>query len=516
VVERDGYDAWGKRRFPNAATGHTPAPPPSARLVWQFARHLIRSAKPSPIRLNDALSPCTLRERIRAYACVAGGSGLKSRRQRATTRTDHRPGGSDRMDPHQEAVLKKIAWRIVPLLTLAYVVNYLDRTNIGFAALTMNEDLGFSASEFGYGAGILFLGYTVFEIPSNLALYRFGARRWIARIMITWGLVSAATALVVGVKSYYLARFALGVAEAGFFPGVAYYFAAWFPTQYRTRMLAWFLVAIPLSSVVGGPISGLLLELDGMLGLRGWQWLFIAEGIPAVVLGFVVLRVLADRPEDAAWLSPKERETLEGMLDAEHRERPKSSLVTALSDIRVIMLAVVQFGFTLGSYGVGIFLPQIIKTSGLSNIIVSYLSAIPYIFASVGMIWWAWHVDRTGKKIGNLTIACGVGAVGLAASVLSGSLAIALAALTVALVGITSARAIFWPIPTRFLSGVGAAAGLAFINSIGTVGGFAGPSLMGVMRDYTGSFTAGLLVMAGVLLLTTLLAACLKLVIKVE
>jgi MFS transporter, ACS family, tartrate transporter len=425
-------------------------------------------------------------------------------------------GGSDQMDPQQEAVLEKIAWRIVPLLTLAYVVNYLDRTNIGFAALTMNKDLGFTATEFGYGAGILFLGYTVFEIPSNLALYRFGARRWIARIMITWGLVSALTALVVGVKSYYLARFALGVAEAGFFPGVTYYFAAWFPTQYRTRMLAWFLVAVPLSSVVGGPISGLLLELDGVLGLKGWQWLFIVEGIPAVILGIVVLRVLADRPETAPWLSPKERDILKGMLDAEHRERPKSSLVTALSDIRVIMLAVVQFGFTLGSYGVGIFLPQIIKTSGLSNIVVSFLAAIPYIFASVGMIWWAWHVDRTGKKIGNLTIACGVAAVGLAASVLSGNLLIALAALTVALVGITSARAIFWPIPTRFLSGVGAAAGLAFINSIGTVGGFAGPSLMGVMRDYTGSFTAGLLAMAAILLLTTLLAACLKLVIKVE
>jgi ACS family tartrate transporter-like MFS transporter len=420
------------------------------------------------------------------------------------------------MDPHQEAVLRKIAWRIVPLLTLAYVVNYLDRTNIGFAALTMNQDLGLSASEFGYGAGILFLGYTVFEIPSNLALYRFGARRWIARIMITWGIVSALTALVIGAKSYYLARFALGIAEAGFFPGVAYYFAAWFPTQYRTRMLAWFLVAIPVSSLIGGPISGQLMELDGLLGLKGWQWLFIVEGIPAVILGFVVLRVLADRPQDAAWLSPKEREILEGMLDAEHRERPKSSLVTALSDIRVIMLAVVQFGFTLGSYGVGIFLPQIIKTSGLSNIVVSYLSAVPYVFASVGMIWWAWHVDRTGKKIGNLTIACGVGALGLAGSVLSGSLVVALAALTVALVGITSARAIFWPIPTRFLSGVGAAAGLAFINSIGTIGGFAGPSLMGVLRDYTGSFNAGLLVMAGILLLTTLLAACLKLVIKVE
>ena len=420
------------------------------------------------------------------------------------------------MDPAQEAVLKKIAWRIVPLLTLAYVVNYLDRTNIGFAALTMNKDLGFTATEFGIGAGVLFIGYTVFEVPSNLALYRFGARRWIARIMITWGIVSALTALVVGVKSYYLARFALGVAEAGFFPGVAYYFAAWFPTQYRTRMLAWFLVAIPLSSVVGGPISGLLLELDGMLGLKGWQWLFIIEGIPAVILGIVVLRVLADRPDDATWLTGKERDILKGMLDAERRERPKSSVLTAVSDPRVVLLAVVQFGFTLGSYGVGIFLPQIIKTSDLSNMVVSFLAAVPYVFASIGMIWWAWRVDRTGKKIGNLTIACGVAALGLAASVLSGNLVVALGALTVALVGITSARAIFWPIPTRFLSGVGAAAGLAFINSIGTIGGFAGPYLMGVMRDFTGSFTAGLLAMAGILLLTTLLAACLKLVIKIE
>jgi ACS family tartrate transporter-like MFS transporter len=229
-----------------------------------------------------------------------------------------------------------------------------------------------------------------------------------------------------------------------------------------------------------------------------------------------VLAVLADRPETAPWLSPKERDILKGMLDEERRERPKSSLATALSDIRVIMLAVVQFGFTLGSYGVGIFLPQIIKTSGLSNIAVSFLAAVPYVFASVGMIWWAWRVDRTGKKIGNLTIACGVAALGLAASVLSGNLLVALTALTVALVGITSARAIFWPIPTRFLSGVGAAAGLAFINSIGTIGGFAGPYLMGFLRDFTGSFTAGLLAMAGILLLTTLLAACLKLVIKVE
>jgi ACS family tartrate transporter-like MFS transporter len=356
----------------------------------------------------------------------------------------------------------------------------------------------------------------VFEIPSNLVLYRLGARRWIARIMISWGLVSIATAWVYDANSYYVARFALGVAEAGFFPGVTYYFATWFPTQYRTRMLAWFLVAVPLSSVIGGPTSGLLLEMNGVLGLSGWQWLFIVEGLPAVVLGFVVLRVLADRPETATWLVAKEQQSLNAMLAEEKRERPKSRFAAALADTRVVMLAAIQFGFTLGSYGIGIFLPQIIKGFGLSNLVASVLSAVPYVFASAAMLWWAWRVDRTGKKIGNLTVACAVGMVGLAASVVSGNLAVALSALTVALIGITSARAIFWPIPTRFLAGVGAAAGLAFINSIGAAAGFAGPYLMGWLRDFTGSFGTGLIVMAGILLATSLLALSLKLVIKVE
>jgi MFS transporter, ACS family, tartrate transporter len=420
------------------------------------------------------------------------------------------------MEPQQEAVLKKIAWRVVPFLTLAYVVNYLDRTNISVASLAMNKDLGLTATQYGLGAGILFIGYTVFEVPSNLALHRVGARRWIARIMISWGAVSIATTWVYDAHSYYLARFALGVAEAGFFPGVAYYFAAWFPTQYRTRMLAWFLVAIPLSSVVGGPISGLLLEMDGVAGFAGWQWIFIVEGLPAVILGIMALSVLADRPETALWLTDKDRRILAEMLAAEYRERPKSSLLAALADIRVVMLAVIQFGFTLGSYGIGIFLPQIIKGFGLSNLASSVLSAVPYVFASAGMLWWSWHVDRTDKKIANLTMALVVGTAGLAAAVATGNLFLGLTTMTVALVGITSARAIFWPIPTRFLSGVGAAAGLAFINSIGTIGGFAGPYLMGWLREHTGSFAAGLLAMAGILLAAALLASSLKLVIKVE
>src|SRR5260370_23090206 len=218
------------------------------------------------------------------------------------------------MDPQQEAVLKKIAWRVVPFLTLAYVVNYLDRTNIGVASLTMNKDLGFTATQYGLGAGILFLGYTVFEVPSNLALYSIGARRWIARIMITWGVVSVATAWVYDVNSYYVPRFALGVAEAGFFPGVAYYFAAWFPTQYRTRMLAWFLVAIPLSSVVGGPISGLLLEMNGALGFAGWQWLFIVEGLPAVIFGIMTLYGPPDRPDPPPLLNHKDPRLLHDLL----------------------------------------------------------------------------------------------------------------------------------------------------------------------------------------------------------
>ena len=420
------------------------------------------------------------------------------------------------MDALQERILRRNAWRLLPLLTVAYVINYLDRTNISFAALTMNKDLGLTATQYGRGAGMFFLAYCLFELPSNLALYRFGARLWIARIMITWGLLSVAMAFIGGVWSFYIMRFLLGVAEAGFFPGIAFYLAAWFPAQYRARILAGFLVGIPFSTVIGAPLSGLLLELDGLWGLAGWKWLFILEGLPAVIFGFVVVRVLADRPEDASWLSPEEKTALTTLLAAETRERVRTGTWAVIKDARVLICGAIQFGFTLGSYGVLFWLPQIIKASGVSNLMVSVLTAIPYLFATAAMIWWALLVDKSGKKINNLTLACGLGAAGLVFSVLSGSLIVGLIGMTIGLIGITSARAIFWSIPTRFMTGIGAASGLAFINSIGVMGGYFGPELMGTLKDMTGGYVAGLLAMAAILGMSTLLSASLKLLIKME
>jgi ACS family tartrate transporter-like MFS transporter len=418
--------------------------------------------------------------------------------------------------PVQDSALRKAAWRLVPLLTLAYLFSYLDRNSIGFAALTMNKDLGLTATQFGAAAGWFFLSYTLCEVPSNIALYRFGARVWIAIILVAWGLVSAAMALVKNAESLYAMRFLLGVAEAGFFPGVTFYLASWFPREYRTRILAWFLAAIPLSSLIGAPISGLLLGMDGILGLAGWKWMFIMVSWPAAVLGLVVLKVLPERPQDASWLTREEIDAIAEMHAAETHDRPKSSIIGALTDSRVILLAVVQFGFTLGSYGVGIWLPLIFKEYGLSNAAVGFLVAVPYIFATAGMLLWARHVDRTGKKIANMTIALGLGVAGLAGYLLSGSLLFSLIDLSLALVGITAARGIFWAIPPRMLTGAGAAGGIAFINSIGTFGGFVGPYMMGVFKDATGGFTYGIMAMAVIMLITTGLSASLKLMVRQE
>lgn len=414
------------------------------------------------------------------------------------------------------SALRKNAWRMMPILTLAFVFNYFDRTSVGFAGLTMNKDLGLTATEFGWAAGVLFVGYCLFEIPSNLALHRFGARRWLARIMITWGLAAAATAFVVGPNSFYVARFVLGVAEAGFFPGAAYLLACWFPAHYRTRVLALLSMAVPLSSVIGGPFSVLLLQMDGLAGLKGWQWMFLVQGLPACLLGVLVLAVIRDTPQEAHWLSPAERDAVTSMLEEERRDRPTASLRAVFTDPRVLMLAAIQFGFVVCSYGVGIWLPLILKGLGLTNLATGFVSAIPYICATIAMLAWARHVDRGGSKIGNVAAACFLTGAGLVGSVVTASLLPSLIGLTFALMGATSARALFWAIPTRFLTGAAAAGGLAFINSIGAVGGFVGPFAMGWLKDATGSFTTGLIGLACLGVLSGLLTLSLRLFMREE
>jgi MFS transporter, ACS family, tartrate transporter len=351
-------------------------------------------------------------------------------------------------------------------------------------------------------------------VPSNIALYRVGARIWLSRIMITWGLVSAATIFVTGPKSLYLLRFLLGVAEAGFFPGVAFYLGTWFPTEYRTRAIAWFMLAIPVSSVIGGPISGLLLAMDGVAGLAGWKWLFLVEGLPVCLLGVAALWVLADRPEDATWLTEEERQIVRDRLASERREREVRHFLPALKDTRVMVLAGVQFGFLVGSYGVGLFLPQILKEGQLSDIEVGFVSSACYVVASIGMISWATHVDRHGGRVVNLTLSCLLAAIGFLGAIYSSRFWVSIVWLTVALTGINAARGLFWTIPPRFLTGMAAAGGLAFINSIGTMGGFVGPIVMGWLTDRSGSFFAGLAAMAAFLLLAAALSWSLKLFVK--
>jgi D-galactonate transporter len=415
----------------------------------------------------------------------------------------------------ERRVFAKIGWRLMPLLILSYILNYLDRTNVAFAVLDMGEALGLSQTQFGFGAGVFFAGYCFLELPSNMVLYRVGARRWISRIMISWGLVSAAMALAVGPTSFYALRFLLGAAEAGFFPGIAFYLSTWFPSEYRTRIIAWFMVAIPVSSVIGGPLSGYLLSMDGLLGLQGWQWLFLLEGLPVVLVGFAVLWMLPDRPEHATWLTDDDRRIVRERLESERKPKEVKKLGPALRDPRVWMLAGVQFGFLVGSYGIGIFLPQMLRGYGFGDVQIGYVTSACYLCAVVGMILWARHVDRGASKILNLSMACALSAIGFLGAVLFASnFWIAIVFITMAVVGVNGARAIFWTIPPRFLTGMAAAGGLAFINSIGTTGGQVGPTVMGWLRDTTGSYSAGLLAMSGFLLLAAMLALSLRLLVR--
>lgn len=404
----------------------------------------------------------------------------------------------------EERTLKKVTWRLIPFLLLLYVIAYLDRVNVGFAALQMNQDLGFSAAVYGFGAGVFFVGYALCEIPSNLVLARVGARVWIARIMVTWGAVSVAMMFVRTPESFYVLRFLLGVAEAGFFPGIIYYLSDWFPAAQRARAVSWFMTAIPLSIVIGGPLAGLFLEMNGLLGLTGWQWLFLLEGIPAVVLGIVVFFYLTDRPEQARWLSAEEKAWLIGRIRAEQmhaKERHNVGLSAALAHPMVWALGFICFAFQAGSYGLILWVPQILKgLSGLSNLQVGLISAIPFAGAAIGMVLIGAHSDRTGERILHVAMPMLLGAIGFTATAFIGSPVPALITLTIAAIGDLGSRGPFWALPGGFLAGTASAGGIALINTIGAVGGFVGPYAVGLVKSATGEYTGGLLLLALLLL----------------
>jgi MFS transporter, ACS family, tartrate transporter len=401
----------------------------------------------------------------------------------------------------QEATLRIVGRRLIPFLFILYITSFLDRVNVGFAALQMNHDLRFGPAVYGFGAGIFFISYALFEVPSNLVLARTGARVWIARIMITWGLIAAGMMFVRGPLAFYVMRFLLGVAEAGFFPGIIYYLSLWFPAAVRARMIARFVIAIPLSAVIGGPLSGAFLGLTGHLGLAGWQWLFLLEGLPAVALGIAVLLYLPDGPGDAMWLTREQRSWLMGQLAAE-RDRCCAQhgheIGRALTSPIVWQLGLLAFlSISLGQYALSLWLPQIIRSfAGLTDLQVGVLVAIPNLAAVIGMLVVATHSDRTGERCWHIAATSFAAAVGLAGAAFADSAAISVVFFSLALTGLLSGHAPFWPLPSKFLTGAAAAGGIALINSLANLSGFVGPYAVGLLAGANGNFRTGLLVLA--------------------
>lgn len=418
--------------------------------------------------------------------------------------------------------LAKVTRRLVPFLVVCYFIGYLDRVNVGFAALTMNKALGLDATTFGIGAGIFFIAYFFFEVPSNLFLARFGARKWIARIMLTWGIVSGLTAFIPGIAAatglsttttFYSLRVLLGIAEAGFFPGIIFFLTTWFPSLYRARIIGLFMAAIPLSSVIGSPISSLLLQLDGLVGLQGWQWLFLLEAVPAVLMSVAVFLYLTDRPADAAWLAPEERTWLQDRLAREAAQRTRArhfSVGEALGNTRVLLLGMVYFGINATNYGLSFFLPQIVHGFGLSLTATGFVTALPYAVGTFGMIWWGRRSDRARERREHVAVALLVAIGGIAASTLLFGATGKMIALSIAGFGIFAVLPVFWTLPTTFLSGTAAAGGIAVVNSVGNLAGFVGPFVMGETKDITGSFTVGLLAISAAGLMALVLALSLQ------
>lgn len=408
----------------------------------------------------------------------------------------------------EESVYRKVAWRLIPFLFLCYVVAYLDRVNVGFAKLQMLNDLKFSETVYGIGAGIFFIGYFLFEVPSNIILHKTGARVWIARIMISWGIISAAMMYVSSPASFYVLRFLLGIAEAGFFPGIILYLTYWFPAARRARVVALFMTAIALSGVIGGPLSGwIMTSFAGVQGLAGWQWMFVLEGIPSVIVGFIVLGYLDDSVKGAKWLSEPEKQIIINNIAREERFKSDHGVGGAFRNPQVWLMAGIYFCFIMGLYGVSFWLPQLIKSAGVKDVLdVGMLTAIPYGLAAVAMVLASRSSDRTGERRWHTVVAACAGAAGLALSALFGNdVTLSMVALSLATMGILSTLPLFWTLPTAVLGGTAAAAGIALVNSVGNLAGFVSPFMVGAIKDVTGSAQAGLFVLACSLMMGALL-----------
>jgi MFS transporter, ACS family, tartrate transporter len=416
------------------------------------------------------------------------------------------------MDAAIEAsAMRKIYLRLLPFAVLSYVLAYIDRINVSFAGLTMRDDLGISATAFGFAVGMFYWGYFIFEVPSNVILEKVGARLWIARIMITWGILAGLTAMVTGTTSFAIVRFLLGVAEAGFFPGLVLYFTYWFPSHHHARIVSGFLIGLPIAVAAGAPVSTALLGLDGMFGLKGWQIMYIAEAIPTVVIGIATYFILTDKPEQAKFLTAEERSWLANKLAAERRAKEAVRTFTlwqALVDPKVLLLALNYLGILTASLGMLIFIPQIIKSLGQhSNMTVGWLTMIPYVCGAIALVVWGRISDRMNERRWNLLGACVCSTVGLVLAAMTMGTWWALVGMSIAAMGFYGSKGPFFAMPPMFLSSTALAAGIAWINSIGNLGGFFGPWYVGWMKDTTGSFSGGLYGLALLALIASLICA---------
>ncbi|MCQ4160644.1 MFS transporter [Roseomonas sp. GC11] len=408
----------------------------------------------------------------------------------------------------EDSIYRKVAFRIMPLLIVCYVIAYLDRVNVGFAKLQMSQDLGFSETVFGLGAGIFFLGYFFFEVPSNIILHRVGARVWMARIMITWGILSALFMFVENAWQFYVLRFLLGLAEAGFYPGVILYLTYWFPSSRRAKMFAIFQAGSPAAGIFGNPLSGWIMQnFNGTNGWAGWQWMFLLEAIPAVVLGIVVLAYLDNSVKGAKWLAHEEKTLLAANIAADTKGKSEShSLREILAEPRVWLMCLIYFSFVMGQYGLTFWLPTLVKASGVTgDFNIGLLSAIPFICAIVAMIVFSRSADARRERRWHLVVPAMIGTVGFVVAATASSTTVAIIFLSLAAAGVLACAPLFWSLPTAFLSGGAAAAGIAMINSVANLAGFASPYLIGTLRDMTGSSAIGMYVLAGFLVLGAVL-----------